>query len=187
MCKPLGIDEAAFKHFSSIANIFGWVCAACRDVVRNQLSQLKLDQNSIHDTVEELKVEFIQMKQDFSCLKASLASSQVPDAVKWPILEASKDLKKQLLAVVHSDLDDSKRRQCNIIVSGLEPQDAINDADLFLDICEDNLTSKPSVIRNKCRRLGRPQAGKIQPLLNLSDYNAEAANSVLTDSKQLRQ
>ena len=85
LCEPLGIDEAAFKHFASIANIFGWVCAACRDVVRNQLRQFKLDQNSIQDTVEQLKVDLNQTKQEFSCLKTSLVStSQVPDDVNWP-------------------------------------------------------------------------------------------------------
>lgn len=186
MCESLGIDESSYKQFSSISNVFGWVCAACRDCVRNQLSQLQLSQNSLLDTVKQLKSDLNQIKEDFSCLKVgSLSTSQVSDVVNWPSLGASKQLQKQLLAAVHSDLDESKRRQCNLVVTGLEPQVGISDADLFLDVCENNLTSKPSVVRNKCRRLGRPQTGKIQPLL-ICLSNAEAANSLLTASKQLR-
>jgi hypothetical protein len=178
--ESLGIDEATLKQFSSIANIFGWVCATCRDVVRNQLSQLQSEHNS---DVAQLKVDMDQLKQDISCLKLDLVSaSRVSDP--WPSMATSKELKKQILAVVHTDLDDSKRRQCNIIVSGLEPRDGITDADLFLDVCENNLTSKPFVDRNKCRRLGRPQMGKIQPLL-ICLCNAEAASSLLKASKQL--
>jgi outer membrane murein-binding lipoprotein Lpp len=184
--ESLGINEASLQQFSNIVNIFGWVCAACRDVVRNQLSQLQSGQNNLNSAVDQLTVDVSQLKKDVQCLKRdSTSASHIPDPIIWPSTTASKEYKKQLLAVVHTDLDDSKRRQCNLVVSGLVPCTGINDVDLFLDVCENNLSTKPFVVRNKCRRLGQPQTGKIQPVLICLD-NTEAAISLLKASKQLR-
>lgn len=70
-------------------------------------------------------------------------------AYAWPFLPVSKEQKRRLLAVVHNDFDDSKRIQCNAVVSGVAPVDGISDVDLFIPICENNLTVKPFIVRNK--------------------------------------
>lgn len=89
------------------------------------------------------------------------------------------------MVVVHNDFHDSKRRQCNVVVSLVASVDGVSDVDPFICICENNLTVKPFVVRNKCRRLGRPQADKIQPLL-IRLNNADAAAGLLKATKQLR-
>jgi hypothetical protein len=58
------------------------------------------------------------------------------------ILQGSKEI---LLAVVHTDLEDSRRRQSNIAESVLASKPGISDVDFFLDICESNLTIEPHV------------------------------------------
>jgi len=81
--------------------------------------------------------------------------------------------------------DNERHRQCNLVVSGLVPHSEVSDVDLFLDICENNLTVKPFVVQENCRRLGRPQTGKVQPLL-ICLTNAETVNGLLKSSKELR-
>jgi hypothetical protein len=109
------------------------------------------------------------------CSYRQSPATTVPDSVVWLSLPNSKDHKKQLLAVVHTDLEDNTRRQSNTVLSGLVPKPGVMDVDLFLDACERNLTLKPYVVRIKCPRLGRPQSGKIQPLF-ICLNNAEIAN-----------
>jgi hypothetical protein len=84
--------------------------------------------------------------------------------------------KKQHLAVIHNNLDDSKCRQCNIIVSGLVPMEGVGDVNLFLEICENNLTVEPLIVQNKRRWLGRPLPGKIQSSLICLNKFSKAFN-----------
>jgi predicted metal-binding protein len=180
----LGISHQTLAKFAEIIHITGWVCVNCREVVRNQLNMLHAGQRSLTDAVEQLKTVVTKLQQEITSVgKASESTDHQPAA--WPSLPVSKEQKKQLLAVVHNDFDDSKRRQCNVVVSGVAPVDGISDVDLFIRICENNLTVKPFVVRNKCRRLGRPQPGKIQPLL-IRLNNPDAATDLLKAAKQLR-
>jgi hypothetical protein len=90
-----------------------------------------------------------------------------------------------MLAVVPADREDSKGRQCNIVVSGLALKPGVNYINLFLYLCESNLKVKPYAVRAGCRRLGWPQSGKIQPLL-ICLNKAESANDLLVAAKRLR-
>ena len=49
------------------------------------------------------------------------------------------------------------------MITGLKPVDGCDDAKLFLDLCEDNLSVKPYI--HRCYRLGRQQEQKVWPLL----------------------
>ena len=75
-----------------------------------------------------------------------------------------KDTRK-LLVEVHLDMSDKLRRANNAVVTGLSPVDGVDDVDLFRQLCENYLPIKPAVRRERCRRLGKPQDGKTQPLL----------------------
>jgi hypothetical protein len=180
----IGIDSQTFHQFASIVHVMGWVCASYRNIVRMQLNVLQSRQTDLSATVEKLKEDVAQLKHDiFSCQQPPNPADMVPKI--WPSLLSSKEHKKQFLSLVHADLDDSRRRHCNIVVSGIKPKPGASDVDLFLDLCERNLTLKPYVIRNKCRRLGRQQVGKTQPLL-ICLNNAETAKDLLAAAKQLR-
>ena len=56
-----------------------------------------------------------------------------------------------------------------IVVTGLEPRIDVDDVDIFLEICEKYITTKPVVSKHRCRRLGKPVAYKVQPLLIVLD------------------
>jgi hypothetical protein len=148
------------------------------------METIQMKQNDLVSTVDQLKEDIAKLQQDvISCRQTPAASVQVP--VTWPSLTPTKEQSKQLLAVVHADLEDSKRRQCNIVVSGLTPRLGTDDVDLFLEVCERNLSLKPYVIRNKSKRLGRPQIGKVQPLL-IGLHNSQIATELLGAARQLR-
>jgi hypothetical protein len=184
-CECIGLDSQMLHQFCSLVHIIGWVCAPCRDIVRTQLNLLQSQHTDLACTVEKLIEDVAKLQREIVTVQQPLPTENSHPNT-WPSLHSSKEHKKQLLAVVHADLEDSKRRHCNIVVSGLKPKPGASDVDLFLDVCERNLTLKPHVTRNKCRRLGRQQPGKIQPLL-ICLANAETANDLLAAAKQLRQ
>ncbi len=151
------------------------------------MNALQSQQIDLARAVDKLKEDFASLKHDLV-----LAQKQQPNNAKhsdfnlWPTnLLSSKENKKQLLAAVHANLEDSRRRQCNTVVSGLKPVPVVGNVDLFLNICECILSLKPYVVRNKSRRLGRQQTNKVQPLLICLETE-ETAKQLLAAAKQLR-
>ena len=63
--------------------------------------------------------------------------------------------------------------------------DVVDDVDIFLEICEKYLTTKPVVNKHRYRRLGKPVAGTVQPLLIVLDRE-EAAQELLHGAANLR-
>jgi hypothetical protein len=90
-----------------------------------------------------------------------------------------------LTHVVNSELPDKQRRRTNVVVTGLEPRTDVDDVDIFLEISEQHLTVKPVVDKQRCRRLGKPVAHKIQPLLIVLNRE-EAAQELLHSAANLR-
>jgi len=102
------------RKITTIVNLLGWVCVPCRDLVRNQLSQLNVGHNILNGIVEQLKDDASQLKQDIASMKLdSISASR--DPVVWPAV-SSKKYKKQLLAVVHNDLDNKKHIDSAILL-----------------------------------------------------------------------
>jgi hypothetical protein len=151
----LGFDSQTLQQFANIVHITGWVCLACREIVSSHLHFLQSHQTDLITTGEKLKEDVAKLQQDV-CLYRQYPSTAVPDSVGWPSLPTTKDHKKQFLAVVPADLEDSRRKQSSIIVSGLVPKPGVSNVDLFLDVGERNLTLKPYIVFTMCRRLGRP-------------------------------
>jgi len=100
---------------------------------------------------------------------------------KYTYTEAS----KQVLVAVHSELADKHRRRRNVIVSGIQPVEIVDDCILFSSICEANLPVKPHVTSTQCRRLGRP-GGKRPQLLRVTLHSDEEATSLLSVARKLR-
>ena len=92
-----------------------------------------------------------------------------------------------MLRVVCKEMGEKERRKKNIIVSGLKPDNHLNDYSLFTKFCSDELLIDMSshIVQDKCRRLGKPTAGKILPLL-ISFHKEDAANEILRNARCLR-
>jgi len=90
-----------------------------------------------------------------------------------------------VLVSVHAELADAKRRKRNVIVHGLQPSDDISDCELFDTLCEENLSVKPALVRDQCKRIGKKGTGKPQLFLAVL-RNDEAASELLRSASQLR-
>ena len=86
---------------------------------------------------------------------------------------------------LHAEFADIRRRKSNVIVSGLKPVVGEDDCNLFSALCEENLSVKPAVIREKCKRLGKEKPDK--PRLYLVALHSEdSAKELLRAARQLR-
>ena len=74
-----------------------------------------------------------------------------------------KDPSDQMLKTL-MELDAEKteraKRACNVIITGLHPQQDVHDADVFEEFCENHLTVKLHPVRSSCRRIGQPTDGQ---------------------------
>jgi len=150
----VGVSEAVLAVLVPIIDATGWVCPGCRTQSRQQLLSLQAGQANLAEEVAELKVVVVGLQQ------------QLLDKAYPPLQpNQSHDLKFDVRCAVHSELADKDKRARNVVVSGLAPVDGVPDETLFVSLCEANLTTKPAVQHGKCRRLGRKEPGRIQPLL----------------------
>jgi hypothetical protein len=93
----------------------------------------------------------------------------------------NKTFKNVVVSAVYRDLSDKERRARNVVVNGLPP--SADDKAAFYNIIDTEFNKQPNIIR--CRRLGKPQPGRIQPLLVvLSD--STIAGFLVDNAKQLR-
>lgn len=97
-----------------------------------------------------------------------------------PVLPAP--MKQAVAAAVYHDIKQHERRARNIVVSGL-PTVANNDDAQASQLLESEFGTKPSIV--KCRRLGKLQPNKIQPLLITLGSDSEAEHYI-NRAKQLR-
>jgi hypothetical protein len=114
---------------------------------------LQSQQNCPAITIDKLEDEFAKLQQEVCLYRQPTSATIVSDFVGRS-LPTSKARKKQLLAVLHADFEDSKRLQFkHSIASGLAAKPGVSDVDRFLDKCQHNLTLELYVVRAKCRRL----------------------------------
>lgn len=127
-----------------------------------------------------LSEEVAELKAAMSDLQSTLCSGGQPAG-----RTAAKAVEKSVRRAVQSELSDKERRSSNVIVAGLAPDENVPDDVLFLQLCESNLSTKPVIIRDRCRRLGKVVAGKIQPLL-VTLSSPASARELLRSAKELR-
>lgn len=92
-------------------------------------------------------------------------------------------LKQAVVSAVYRDFEDKERRNRNVVVSGL-PIGAVSDAIAVMDLLSREFGRDFNIA--KCRRLGRQQNGKIQPLLVTLDSEMHASH-VSQNARLLRQ
>lgn len=93
----------------------------------------------------------------------------------------SKALKTAVVSAVYLDINDKGRRARNVVVNGLPTSN--DDKASFSQLINDEFHLQPNVVH--VRRLGRVQAGRVQPLLVVLNDNDEA-NHLLQNAKRLR-
>jgi hypothetical protein len=89
-----------------------------------------------------------------------------------------------VVAAVYIDQSVKKQRENSIIVNGLAPRDLTSDREQFTSLCVKEFQLEPQIAAVK--RLGRCQAGKIQPLL-VHLKQVDQAKQLITNAKKLRQ
>ena len=91
-------------------------------------------------------------------------------------------LQQSVLSTFHNVLHQKERRKRNVIVKGLQPS-LHTDKDLFRNLCLKEFNFQLDIVR--CKRLGKQQDGRIQPLLvTISSVNQ--AEMLIQSAKQLR-
>lgn len=103
-------------------------------------------------------------------------SSQPYHRKQRPVRETQQDA----VTAMYVDLNMKKRRLCNIVISGLAvaPTDNCDDTTAVFDLLTSefdwDLDEYPGVSIAKCKRLGQPHDGRIQPLLVTLDSQQQA-------------
>lgn len=100
-----------------------------------------------------------------------------------PVLPAP--LKQAVVVAVYRDLHEHDKRARNIVLSGVRAAaDDQQDSQLASDLMEAEFGLRPTI--EKCRRLGKKQPLKIQPLL-LTLASDKEATFYVSEAKRLRQ
>lgn len=114
---------------------------------------------------------------------AASAHSYAATVGNAPALPAP--LKQAVVVAVYRDLQEHDKRARNIVLSGMKAAaDDQQDSHLASDLLEAEFGFKPTI--EKCRRLGKKQPLRIQPLL-LTLSTAKEASYYVTEAKRLRQ
>jgi len=165
----------------------------------------------VHIAMAKLKSEVDELKQNVTTTAttsttttaAETASKTVPTRLPYgqpadTKVFANSDHKKENITEVslqvHKTLSDINRRKRNVIISGLPESSAVesslrssDDVAAFMRLCEEHLSTKPSLANEGCRRLGKLSDTNHRPrrlLIRLT--SEENATHILTAAKRLR-
>jgi len=133
--------------------------------------------------------EFAAIKVELNDVKASARNNQEAEMINWhtlyqrpavdtvvtaTIAETDTRADRVSASIVHKTLNDNARRKRNVIVSGIpETGSATNDRIEFQRICEQNVSTKPAIGDDSCKRPGKEQtAGGRRLLVRLGSEDA---------------
>ena len=92
-------------------------------------------------------------------------------------------LQQAVVSAVYSDFAEHDRRSRNIVISGLSIASGVNDKQRAENLLKDEFAVSVDVV--KCRRLGRQQSGRIQPLLAVLPSVSDATHFI-ENARRLR-
>ena len=163
----------------SIIDTTGWVCPECRRMSREHFNYLRSGQAKLAEEVAQLKAAVMELQERHQ----ESSGESVTQSATQKQNQSKPTQQLNIVAAVHLDMAEKQKRCRNVVITGLKPVDGCDDATLFLDFCEANLSVKPHV--NRCYRLGRYQEQKVRPLLIQLDSEDSAAE-LLRSNRQLR-
>lgn len=191
-----GLTNDVFETLLSIVKLTEWVCVECRNACRSKMHQLQSTQAKAAEQISDIHVSLAVLQQEVQAIQAI---QRGPCASEWPPLSSVQPVgmaarPKQnendtnIVMTVHNTLRDISRRKSNVVVSGLpESNDDDDDEAMFLNFCEENLTIKPSILPNSCRRLGRKITSDPRPRRLLVRLRSDSsAADVLAAAKKLK-
>jgi len=183
--KSVHMEESTYLILRDIIDTTGWVCSNCRFETRLQLQSLRSGLARLAEEVAALK----QSVQNLSTCsdRQGLSSTSTSVSYSTSASVVHQQSNKSTLAAVHQEMAAKQRRQRNVVVYGLDPVNGVEDAELFLQLCEDYLECKPHIDPSKCRRLGKRSAGDVRtkPLLVVLDSD-HSAQELIKKSHVLR-
>ena len=119
----------------------------------------------------------------------SVQSTRSHNATDYNSKPTNDHIKKDVMTAMYVDLEDKQRRTTNIIVSGLQPEASLSDSASVCRMLSDEFdwveTELLCTIKS-CRRIGKFQPDKIQPLLIIFN-SSEIAAQFIANAKLLRQ
>ena len=93
--------------------------------------------------------------------------------------QAQPNICQKVLSAVYQDLHTREARAKNVVVCGLISEIGTDDKTSFLQFCQQEFRSKPSV--SYSRRLGKPVPGRINPLLVVLSCKYDAESLIRMD------
>ena len=193
----LKISDSLLPHLHVVADIGGWCCTLCRTM--KKVAARKVTKPAAADpdpVITEFRKDLEVIKTQMSTISARLeAFPPLPPPAAGPTLFANsivqpsqhsstdKVFRSAVLTTVHHEMKTINQRSSNVVVSGLKPNDALADEDLFKELCYAHLDCDVEVI--KTSRLGKAQDGRTRPLLVTLASHADASK-LLTMAKTLR-
>ena len=210
----LGYDDTSFGQIHlDLISILGWRCHGCRTTnaarikdlestctsLKNEIATLKNINAGISRELKELKdLKAIQpppaspFRKDEADHTLDVQHSELNSINKgnasWSTVVGNKGNSKpttihEVIKAVHSDLIVKKKRETNVVVTGLRPAKDMSDSELFGNLIQKNLKIKTTPLQ--CKRIGKPCADKIQPLLVVLP-STDVSEEIISKAKMLR-
>lgn len=137
---------------------------------------------TVNTRIDRIEAKFTDLCDQISSLGVR-AQGTPATAVASAVIEQDSAF-KTLLAVETEKVERAKRA-CNVIISGLPIRDNVEDADMFLEFCDENLTIRPRPIRESCRRLGKSTSER-PAKLRITFDNSQTVEDLIQASSVLR-
>lgn len=176
----VGFSVAMYDKFADMRDVVGWVCRECRIETALKFNKLQAAQASLAEEICSLKVEVEQIKEWVEVQK-----TKKPQTISYAEAMKTPEIKTELHMEVRNVIKDADRRSRNIAISGLKSITGLDDSALIEKLFEEELTVKPLIITNSCKRIGKEITGKPRRLL-VTLGSSEEVDSVIKDARRLR-
>ena len=186
-----GFDKDVFIKLKKVARHTGWVCLDCRADCRQRISGLQTALAQVTEKLSDVLVTVAELQNKVEQLSSGTGS--LLSAGQGAQLQDNQSSAMNIAVEVHRTLSDASKRKCNIVVSGLPEgseniDNAVQDEQSFLTLCEEHFLFKPVLSHLGCRRLGKvPAQRQQQPrklLVHLTSENS--VKNLLAEAKKLR-
>ena len=194
--KCCGVTDDDSPMILAVTQVMGWSCKPCRDDMLRELRKLKVDMSEVKQAVNTpIPVDQHSSNQNnmTTTIGNSLSTLPLFQATSGSEVRVSEE--KNTSAVTYADVTkmvqktvrEVNLRKRNVIVTGLRERGGENDysdGDIFTSFCEAFFNTKPRVMRNGTRRLGKLGAKPRRLLVQLE--SEAAASDLLSSSRSLR-
>ena len=163
--------------------------------LKKQFSDLSAELQTQKKIVADLKTQLSSLMSlvdinNSSTAGANQTSSAINSfaaAVKHPaaaVVAADRSVQETVIAAVYVDNQRRLNRATNLVITGLAASTVLSDQQAVVELCSSEFNEVPEIVYSK--RLGKPLAGRVQPLLVILK-SVDQATRLLSIAKSLRQ